>query len=134
MSEKNSWGLVNFIAIIILGAILVIGGSLLGNSISKKQAEKSVAGITNQLQPVVEKTISYDGQDNKTALELLKASHTVTTQDSSVGTFVTGIDGTQNTDTKYWMFYVNGELSFTGTDTYQTKNGEKIEMRYESLQ
>lgn len=132
--EKSSWGVGNFIAIIILAGILIFGGSLLGSYASQKQAQKSVAGSQFEFQPVVEKTINYEGQNGKTALDLLRASHQVTSQDSSIGVFVTGIDDTQNQDNKYWMFYVDGKLAALGADQYQTKDGDKIEWRYESLQ
>lgn len=132
--EKSSWGIGNFIAIIILAGILIIGGSLLGNHVLDKQTQKAVAGSDIQFQPVVEKTINYDGQTGKTALDLLKASHQVESQDSSIGVFVTGIDDTKNQDNKYWMLYVDGRLAATGADQYTTKDGEKIEWRYESLQ
>ncbi|KKQ16687.1 MAG: hypothetical protein US31_C0028G0002 [Berkelbacteria bacterium GW2011_GWA1_36_9] len=132
--EKTSWSLSNFIAIIILAGILIVGGSMLGSRVLDKQSQKAVAGTQIQFQPVVEKTINYDGQAGKTALDILKASHQVESQDSSIGIFVTGIDGTKNQDNKYWMFYVDGQLGATGADQYTTKDGDKIEWRYESLQ
>lgn len=130
---KSSWGLINFVAVIILVAILIFGGSLLGTSVSKKQSEKEVAGLTNQFQPVVVKTVKYDGVEGKTVLELLKSTHQVATQDSSIGSFVTSIDGDTNTDDTYWMVYVNDQLSSEGSG-YITKTGDKIEWRYEKLQ
>lgn len=133
-NEKSSWGLGNFIAVIILAAILILGGSLLGSYVSNKQAQKSVAGTQIQFQPVVEKTISYDGQEGKNALELLNASHEVKTEESTVGIFVTSIDNTVNESDKYWMFYVDGQLAPVGADQYTTKNDEKIEWRYERFQ
>ncbi|MFA6493274.1 MAG: DUF4430 domain-containing protein [Patescibacteria group bacterium] len=132
--ENSSWGVGNFIAIIILAGILIIGGSFLGNSVLKKQAQQSVAGTQFEFQPVVEKTITYDGQNGKNALEILKASHKVESQDSSIGVFVIGIDETQSQDNKYWMLYSDGKLVTVGADQYQTKDGEKLEWRYESLQ
>ena len=134
MNDKNSWGLGNFIAIIILGAILVIGGSLLGNWVSQNQAEKSIAGLENQYKPVIQKVVSYEGVDDRTALDLLKEGRDVKIEESSIGIFVTGIDGTENTMDTYWMFYVNDQLAPLGADQYKTKNGEKIEWRYEKLQ
>ena len=133
MENKNSWGLGNFIAIIILGAILIIGGSLLGSYVSNQHAANTVAGVQS-IQPQVEKTISYAGQDGKTALDILKASHTIKTQDSSIGVFVISIDETSNTDTEYWMFYVNDQLAPVGADQYQTKDTDKIDWRFEKLQ
>jgi len=134
MNDKNSWGLGNFIAIIILGAILIIGGSLLGSSISKKQSQKAVSGLESQFKPVVEKVISYDGQDGKTALQILDEKYDIKTEQSSIGVFVNSIDGTDNTNDSYWMFYVDGQLAPVGADQYKTKAGEKIEWRYEKLQ
>lgn len=134
MSNKNSWGWGNFIAIIILAGILIVGGSLLGNHVSKKQAEKQVAGTESVFQPVVEKTISYEGENGKSALDILKATHKTETQESSIGVFVTSIDNTPNQDNKYWMFYTDDQLASMSADQYQTKDGEKIEWRYESIQ
>lgn len=134
MDNKNSWGLGNFIAIIILGAILIFGGSLLGSYVSQKQANKAVAGLANQFKPVVVKTINYDGQDGKTALDLLKTSHEVKSEESSIGSFVTAIDADANTNDTYWMFYVNDELAPVGADQYQSKSTDKIEWRFEKLQ
>ncbi|MBM2821200.1 MAG: hypothetical protein HW405_960 [Candidatus Berkelbacteria bacterium] len=133
-SKNSSWGLMNFLAIIILAAILVIGGSLLGNFASKKQTDKSVAGLANQFKPVVVKTITYQGEDGKTAMDILKASHQVRTEDSTIGSFVTSIDGTENTLDTYWMFYVNDQLAPSGADQYNTKTGETVEWRFEKLQ
>lgn len=130
---ESSFGVGNIIAIVILAAIVIFGGTLLGNKVSQKQADKQVAGEEMAFNPVVEKTIAIDGVDNKTALELLKVSHQVEVQESSVGSFVTSIDGTKNVDDKYWMFYVNDQLASSGADTYKSKTGEKIEWRYESL-
>ena len=132
--EKTSWGLGNLIAIIILGGLVILGGHLLGNYTAQKQAQKSVAGIESVFKPVVEKVVSYEGQNDKTALELLKSSHQIETQDSSIGIFVTAIDDVKNSENKYWMFYVDGKLASLGADQYKTKDGEKIQWRYEALQ
>ncbi len=131
---KTSWGWGNFIAIAILAAIIIIGGSLLGNYVLEKESQKGVAGTEVLFQPVVEKTISYEGQNDRTALELLQEEYKVEIQDSSIGVFVTSIDQTANEDNKYWMFYVDGRLASLGADQYKTQDGENIEWRYESLQ
>lgn len=132
--EKTSWGLGNLIAIITLAGLVILGGHFLGNYTAQKQAQKSVAGIESVFKPVVEKVVQYEGQNDKTALELLKAGHQIETQDSSIGIFVTAIDDIKNQENKYWMFYVDGKLASVGADQYKTKDGEKIEWRYEALQ
>ena len=134
MPKNSSWSMGNFIAVIILGGILIIGGTLLGTYVSNKQNNQAIAGSESLFQPVVVKTISYDGVEGKNALELLKSSHTIQTQDSSLGIFVTTIDETENTADTYWMFYVNDQLGATGADQYITKTGDKIEWRFEKYQ
>lgn len=129
-NDNNSWSISNIVAIVILGALVILGGHYLGKSVGSKQSSQ-VAGTDSTFQPIVEKTISYDGQKDKTALDILKATHQVQTQDSSFGVFVTSIDDTANTDNKFWMFYVNGTLSTVSSDQYKTSDSEKIEWRYE---
>ena len=121
-----SVGLINIIAIIV---VLVILGAI-GYGASKHQtaAEKQKQEVASV------QAISYDGEEGKTALDLLKTKAEVQTQDSSIGSFVTEINGTTNTDDHFWMFYVNGELAPVASDQYQTKNGDKIEWRYEAIQ
>ncbi len=133
-NEESSWGLVNFVAVIILGAILIIGGSLVGSKVSQRQSEKSIAGLLNEFKSQIQKVVNYEGVEGKTALELLQASHEVNVQDSSIGSFVTSIDGDENTNDTYWMIYVNDQLSPVGPADYVSKDGDKIEWRYEKLQ
>ena len=132
MKEKTSWGLGNIIAIIILLAIVIFGGHFIGRAVSQNQSEKNIAGLS-QFSPVVEKTIAYEGQDGKTALDLLKESHQVQADETSAGVFVNSIDETPNQSDKFWMFYVNEQLAPVGADQYITKAGEQIEWRYESF-
>lgn len=80
--------------------------------------------------------VSYEGKNDKTALELLKDSHKVETKEfSGMGEFVTAIDGVEAEDGKnFWAFYVNGEMAAEGAGTYKTKDGEKIEWRLDAIQ
>ena len=91
------------------------------------KAKKSEEGQTQEQA----KTVSYEGVEGKTALEILKETHQVEGQDSDFGTFVTSIDNTQNSSDTFWMFYVNGTLSGVAADKYTTKAGDKIEWKYE---
>lgn len=81
------------------------------------------------------RTIGYDGQEGKTALEVLRMLTDVTVQESSFGEMVTGIDGVvAEAGKEYWAFYVNGAYASEGAGTYQTSTGEKIEWRLEEIQ
>lgn len=80
------------------------------------------------------KTVSYEGQTGKTALEVLKSLTSVSTLQSNFGEFVSGINGVEAESNKeYWAFYVNGTLSNEGAGTYKTTDGEKLEWRLEAL-
>lgn len=81
---------------------------------------------------VEEKTtdhITYQGEDGKTALELLKAREDVQTETSEFGELVTTINGQDGGGEKYWIFYVGGEMSSVGAGDYTTKTGETIEWK-----
>lgn len=125
-SLLGNFTVVNLAAIVVLVVLVGVGGHFLG----KYDQNKATANVkVNAVQAV-----SYDGQDGKTALEILKSKASVETQDSSIGVFVISINGVANSSDHYWMFYVNGELAPVGADEYKTKNTDKIEWRYEALE
>jgi hypothetical protein len=76
--------------------------------------------------------VSYKGEEGKTALELLKATATVVTKDSSYGPYVDSINGVKGgTNGKYWTFYINGQKAQVGAGAYATKSGDNIEWKFE---
>jgi len=125
VKQSQSFDLINVIAIIVLIGLVGLGGHLLGRF---NQKEKTVTTEISGVQ-----TLSYEGETGKNALELLQSKAKVETSDSSFGSFVMSINGTANTTDHFWMFYVNGQLASVGADQYQTKDGDKIEWRYEQL-
>ena len=78
-------------------------------------------------------TVSYNGVNGQTALELLENSDlTVVTEDSSVGEFVSKIGDLGDDDSgKFWAFYVNDELASVGAGDYETVDEDVIEWRFE---
>src|ERR1700749_4078430 len=91
------------------------------------QSAAPTAGLTSSSD---KKTVSYEGQTGKTALEILKSAAKVQTQSSSYGEFVTTINGVQADGTKqFWSFYVDCKMASEGASTYKTTNGQKIEWR-----
>ena len=123
---ESKIGLINIIAIIVVIGLAGIGGHFLGRwEQNRNTATQEVASV---------QTLAYDGEDGQNALDLLKAKADVQAQESSIGSFVTEINGTQNSEDHFWMFYVNDELAPVAADQYQTKNDDKIEWRYEAIQ
>jgi hypothetical protein len=77
-------------------------------------------------------TISYSGQEGKSALALLKQHATITTKDSSYGPYVDSVNGVAGgTSGKYWTFYVNGAQASVGADAYVTHSTDKIVWKFE---
>lgn len=74
-------------------------------------------------------TISYQGQEGKNALELLKTKVQVETKDTSFGPQIMAINGVKATDKEFWLFSVNGQPASVGAHQYQTKDGDKIEWK-----
>jgi len=124
---KVGFGLMNVIAIVIIIGLVGLGGHFLGKYEQNKSESK-----TQKVEAV--QTIAYDGAEGRSALDLLKEKAEIQTQDSSLGAFVTTINGTANSEDHFWMFYVNGELAPTAADQFITKDGDKIEWRYEKFQ
>lgn len=125
-NPTTSWTLLNVVAMVI---VIVIAG-LVGWGVDLARQNKA---SKNTPAVAAVQAVTYDGQDGQNALDLLKQIATVQTQDSSMGVFVTSINGIENTNTQYWMFYVNGELASVAADQYQTKSSDKIEWRYQDI-
>jgi len=81
-----------------------------------------------------QKYVQYSGRNGKTVLDLLKEHDDVEYTRSDLGVFVVSIDNLQSTDKDFWIYYVDGKMGPIAADKYQTKNGEKIEWKYEALQ
>ena len=89
--------------------------------------------VTQQAE-VKPSSIVYQGQDGKTALELLKASHTVETENyTGVGEYVKSINGIVPTKDEFWGFYINGESSNVGAGQYQSKSTDSIEWKLDKI-
>jgi hypothetical protein len=73
--------------------------------------------------------IAYEGEDGKTALELLKSRARVRTSSSQLGELVEEINGVGAGGGHYLIYYVNGSMARTGAGNYVTKNGDKIEWK-----
>lgn len=105
-------------------AVLAIGGIVAAT----KDRSTNSSATTEQ-----STTVSYQGEDGKNALELLKANATVeTTTDPSLGEYVTAINGVKSgTDGKYWIYRINGAPGSVGAGEYQTSASDTIEWKME---
>ncbi len=44
---------------------------------------------------------------------------------------VTGVDGFNQTATRFWIFYVNGKMASAGIDSYRPFDGDVLSLKYE---
>lgn len=79
------------------------------------------------------KTVSYNGQNGKNALDLLSQNTTTETEQTSFGPMVKTINGVAATDKEFWLFSVNGQPATVGAADYQTKDSDKIEWQLSGL-
>jgi hypothetical protein len=84
---------------------------------------------TSSAEREVRSIIVYDGEDGKTALELLKARARVRTHTSQLGELVIEINGAASGNGYNFNYFVNGVMPKTGAGNYVTKNGERIEWK-----
>jgi len=126
-----------FIAVLAISfGILAAVAKIQSNDIATLKTQISQTQSINTNSDISEEGVSYEGQNGKTALELLKNKYKVETKEfTGMGEFVTSIGGVAAEDGKnFWAFYVDGEMAMEGASTYKTKNGEKIEWRLDEIQ
>jgi len=116
----------NIIAAVMALAVVGGGGAVLLNRSADKPQTAVQSAAT---EPPHLEHISYQGQDGKSALELLKAEADVKTETATYGEYVASINGKDGGGSKFWMFYVNGAMADVSADKYVTKTGETIEWK-----
>lgn len=132
-SEKQQFKIQNLSKIIFIASALVfLAAGCLGTPRTGKEG-KVYQNAEKQLQNT--QTAKYEGENGRTALEILKEKYTVQTKEfSGIGEYVISIDGKkEDTGKNFWAFYVNGEQAQVGASSYQTKNGDKIEWKLELI-
>lgn len=83
----------------------------------------------------VENGIKYNGQEGKTALEILKSKYTVETKSfGSAGEFVESINRIKPDANHFWKFFINGKPASVGAGSYVTRNEDVLEWKLDAIQ
>lgn len=79
---------------------------------------------------------SYEGEDGKTALELLKEKDPdAQVQGEGENAYVTAIQGREaDPATEFWGLYVDDEMAQVGAGTLETKDGQTITWKLEEIE
>jgi hypothetical protein len=85
---------------------------------------KNTTPVVSSIQET--KELTYAGQDGKTVYEILKGTHQVEADESSLGVLVKSIDGVSQTDKEFWLYDINGEQSNLGADKQETKSTDVV--------
>lgn len=75
-------------------------------------------------------TVELTGRDSVSVLDLLREQHDVQFKQSSLGTFVTGIDTLEVTRETYWIYTVNDSAPDIGADRYITSDSDRVVWHY----
>ncbi len=121
--------IVAVVAIVAMGIIVFVWANKEVANTKKDINTQSGQPATENSELQKTEYLSYKGEDGKTALELLKSEAEVETKSSSLGDYVTSINGNDGDGSKFWLFYVNGKEATVGADKYITKSGETIEWK-----
>jgi len=115
-----------FIAVIVVLSIAAL--AVVNQSNLNRQHE-----ITESASEKNENIITFTAEANKTVLEQLKTKAQVVMQDSPYGPFISSVNGkiSGGDDNKYWVLYINDQMSQVVPSEYITKGDEKIEWKYE---
>jgi len=125
------------IIIFLISLFSIFSGLYLYRHINQPKVQQSVKKIhVSQAITTKDKNsdfVSYQIEEGKTALDLLKISKKIETKGEGVNAYVVSIDGrkAENENREYWAFYVNGKMANVGAGSYQLKNGDKIEWKIE---
>ncbi len=119
---------------LILSLITIVVLGLIGLGIDTYGQTLPASERTGAIQQSVVEPITYQGEDGKSALDLLKRKHTVQTVEyTSLGSLVTEIDGVATGTDAYWALYIDGQPATEGADRVMTQSGQTLEWRYEGL-
>ncbi|MDP4001321.1 MAG: DUF4430 domain-containing protein [bacterium] len=96
--------------------------------------EEYRAELEQQVQQVPSTSITYQGVEGRNALDLLKETHNIETQEfSGIGEFVNSIGGIEPDSSHFWGFYINGQQAQVGASQYETSSGDVIEWKLEKI-
>jgi hypothetical protein len=99
--------------------------------IATPSAKVVESSITSQTKTEISITAKVTGQ---TAYDLTKEQVAVEASNFSYGVMVTGINGVYNSDTHFWMFYLNGESATQGADKTILVKGDRVTWKYETFE
>lgn len=120
-------------AFVIVIIIAVIGIIYAFKQSAVAPTNLAVNSDASALSAKFDQTVTYQGQDGRNALDLLKAEHNVGVKSYSFGDMVLSIDGVTPSENQFWAMYINGDLSQVGASAYMTKSTDVVNWRLDEV-
>ncbi|MFE5291297.1 DUF4430 domain-containing protein [Isoptericola sp. NPDC056618] len=120
----------------VLAAGLLAGCSDEGTPDAGSSASASASADPTQQVAENLSEFSYEGEDGKTALELLEEKDPdAQVQGKGENAFVTAIRGREaDPETEFWGLYVDDEMAQVGAGSLETKDGQTITWKLEEIE
>lgn len=105
--------------------------------IFEEKAERKVILIIDSGEELLSKSIETEFKEGMTAFNLLsdeieKLNLTLKFKTYDIGVFIEAIGDKENgEDGKYWLYYINGEMSQLAADKRLLSPGDKVEFKFE---
>lgn len=100
-----------------------------GNSEQNNELTASITiSLDQETEIIEEKDVSFE--EGALLLDVLKENFEIEEKDG----FVTSIEGisAKEGETKFWAFFVNGEMATVGAGEYEVKSGDSISFDFQS--
>lgn len=138
---------INIFIGIVVGIIIISGWIIFSSQIEQflfqREVEISQETIEKEVVLVIDdgegipKTFEAEFNERITAFDLLKikaeeSNLTLKTKTFDIGIMVEAIGDKENgQDGKYWLFYINNEMSMEASDKKVLKPGDRVEFKFE---
>jgi outer membrane lipopolysaccharide assembly protein LptE/RlpB len=120
--------------ILTLFILLIISSFILTGCGFQTTTEINAPIINQPVKLSPEQTITLNGENNKTALEILQSTYQVETKTyENMGEFIETINGLKPDNKHFWAFYINGQMAEVGAGQYQSKDGDVLEFKLEEI-
>jgi hypothetical protein len=126
LKRRNTLALIGLVTVILIATSIWIVITI-RKDVSTDSGTNTPVG---QNGPATHYDVIYDGENGKTALEILEARWTVVRENGVVKI----IGGREDSETEKWVFYANGKVSDVPANKYITRIGDVLEWKLEKAQ
>ena len=114
----------------VIGLIAMLTFTTCGNQAKQTAKNTSSTDTTLVTEPQDSVVIDLTGEDSVSVFELLRRNHNVDYKSTTMGVFISGIDGLKNGSGVYWIYSVNDTTPQVASDRVLTKSGDRVQWHF----